>query len=134
MTEPKFTPGPWRSNNVIHEDLSGECYTEFGVECVETRRGICGICGADSEEEMLANASLLATAPDFYEDEEKKLAYLKILKGNILSIGNKLKMSNTLTRDMEMTFKVAVQSIDIIIRETEELLAKARGEVANNAK
>jgi len=69
MTEqrPKFTPGPWRSYTQIVEDLSGYCcYTTFGVECVKTRRGICGMYGADSEEEMKANADLIAAAPEMY--------------------------------------------------------------------
>ena len=65
--KPKFTPWPWKSYRTVYEDLSGDCYTDFGVECVETRRSICTMCGADSEEEMQANADLMAVAPEMYE-------------------------------------------------------------------
>jgi hypothetical protein len=67
-----------------------------------------------------------AGAPDFYEDEEKKLVFLRTLKISILLAIRKLP---GLYFEVSEMLNASVQSIDIIIRETEELLAKARGEV-----
>lgn len=113
MHKPRFTPGSY--------------HVENGTQIYSEEHGMVASAWIRHDGAEDANAQLLATAPDLYEDEEKKLAYLKILKGNILSIGNELS-SGKGTLDIEMTLKYANASIDIIIRETEELLAQARGE------
>jgi hypothetical protein len=56
----KFTPGPW------------EIIFEFNVQKTGAKRGICS-CGGyqnnreDSYDENIANAHLIAAAPDMYE-------------------------------------------------------------------
>lgn len=68
--EMKFTPAPWK---VVHE---------FNIEQAETRRGICS-CGGYSNnrkveetvKENIANAHLVAAAPEMYE----ALSRIKIL-------------------------------------------------------
>ena len=66
MSAPKFTKGPWYAYSHDIKDCLDEYYTEWGVSSSETKRGICAMLGADSEDEINANAALIAAAPDMY--------------------------------------------------------------------
>jgi hypothetical protein len=117
MNKPKFSPAPWHES----DDISDPCYIVGS-----NGRAICSIKYHEPYDEAEANAQLIACAPSFYEDEEKKLVFLRTLKNSILPAIRKLP---GLYFEVSEMLNVSVQSIDIIIRETEELLAKARGEV-----
>ena len=73
MNEPKFTKGPWYAYSHDHKDCLDEYYTEWGVSSSETKRGICSMLGADSEDEINANAALIAMAPELYDMLQKIL-------------------------------------------------------------
>jgi hypothetical protein len=70
MTEPKFTPGPWK----VFDTPSGKIVgigTEDGTGV--TDRGF-GVWGMDSEE-AAATAALIAAAPDLFEALSEILSY-----------------------------------------------------------
>lgn len=73
MDEPKFTKGPWYSYSHDFKDCLDEYYTEWGVSSSDTKRGICTMLGADSEDEINANAALIAAAPELYDMLQKIL-------------------------------------------------------------
>lgn len=67
MNEPKFTKGPWYAYSHDFKDCLDEYYTEWGVSSSKTKRSICTMLGVDSEDEINANASLIAAAPEMYD-------------------------------------------------------------------
>jgi hypothetical protein len=108
---PKSTPGPWEvfGNKVCDEN-------GFPVAKVGWL--------TQSDDEALANATLMAKAPAFYADEKDKIVHLKTLKAQVLSLKEKVPMP-LCTPDFIARY------IDEIIEDTEKLLAGARGEMQN---
>ena len=119
MSKPKFTKEKWE---IVDSPIGvREISAEKIPICIMAMTDYYGV----SEEEKMANASLIIAAPDLYKDEENKIVQLKTLKSQILSlIGTGLVMppAPMLTSDDVLGF------IDSIIKETTKLLKKARGE------
>lgn len=72
MSKPKFTPGPWRVN---YSDIQAKDYdsSEFNLTVARINA-----FSASREEQLeeIANAALIAAAPEMYEALENILAYL----------------------------------------------------------
>ena len=91
MSEPKFTKGPWYSYSHDFKDCLDEYYTEWGVSSSYTKRGICTMLGADSEDEINANAALIAAAPEMYVMLEQLVEAVKTLNAiSLIKIKDKL--------------------------------------------
>ena len=60
----EITPWPWYAFSHDYSDCLDEWNTEFGVSSAVNKRGLSLMCGADSEEEMMANATVMAAAPE----------------------------------------------------------------------
>lgn len=60
----EITPWPWYAYAHDYRDCLDEWYTEFGVSSAVNKRGVCAMLGADSDEEMMANATVMAAAPE----------------------------------------------------------------------
>jgi hypothetical protein len=65
MSETRFTPGPWDAG--VSEILGKRRFTVAPEYNHGIAVSICGDCGAEDEEESIANANLIAAAPDMYE-------------------------------------------------------------------
>ena len=65
MSDTMFTPGPWVAGvSAVIGAARFSVVPEFNNGRVVS---ICGDCGAEDEEESIANANLIAAAPDMYE-------------------------------------------------------------------
>ena len=105
MSETKFTPGPW---HVLREGL-----TDLSVEPGIMYNSLLDI-PREEREEQLANAALIAAAPEMYADIER------IRKWFIGAVG----YMKCLGPDEEMFARKMTQEINWL----GDTLAKARGE------
>lgn len=110
MTEPKFTPGPWfaRVKPGVHYVISDDSYI------------IATTYWRENNEERF-NAALIAAAPEMYNAEKDKIVHLQTLKNQICCLLAPKK-------DTVVTLDFVLKYINEIIGDTENLLAKARGE------
>ena len=131
--DPKFTPGPWKFVRVQPEidtfairTMNDDTLAAVGVSPVGWREG-----------KDIANAALLAVAPEMYENESRNLEMLVFMRERYEDI------LRVITQDPDARAVVELANIgtahlaklvDIInhlserIKQTEKLLAKARGE------
>ena len=63
MSKPKFTPGPWKAEYRILDDMT------FAIVVDESRKTICEVFSHEPnwEDEQEANATLIKNAPELYE-------------------------------------------------------------------
>lgn len=99
MSETKFTPGPWKVDPKYSRDIQAPDGLDVATCCLSILNR-----KVTTEEESIANAYLIAAAPDMY-------AALK----------NVLKLASTETTRGELVY--------IDFTETREALKKARGEL-----
>lgn len=113
--ETQFTPGPWKYG-----------IDELGAACVYVPQndGVDAILYMEPKGgwEDYANSWLIAQCPSLYKDEEDKLVHLKTLRNHVLSLTGRIPPIPMVTPEFTMKY------IDQIIADTEQLLAKARGE------
>ncbi len=107
-TEPKFTPGPWKVRN--GDLIRVGSYTQ-GQNLIVCGVHKMGIHGGQSLGDPLANAHLIATAPELYESFS---AAMDFIKSNVADPDITNEMADAYNRLMSMN--------------PERILAKARGE------
>ncbi len=142
-TQPKFTPGPWEAGSnpamaTVLDDQEGKAIYQKG-------KGGCHHIGwaniHDDEgkldmETALANAALIAAAPELYANEKTNLEVLK----NLTVVYEE--MENLVATDADVQNVLGPQvTVDVVhgivirlrqrIEATEKILAKARGEDEN---
>ena len=101
MSEPKWTPGPWFDGGMDHHGQS-IVRQEFIEICTCWHHSVGAI-----EQEMKANARLIAAAPELYD-------YLDIMCSALMEMTD---LGGGLSSDVES-----------MLRHSRELLAKTRGE------
>lgn len=118
MTEPKFTPGPWTFDDTTESfgrpavvAKGAERYSTYGPVCLTMKR----------HPNYKSNAALIAAAPEMYNAEKDKITHLQTLK-------NQIRCLLAPKKDTVVTLDFVLKYIDAIIGDTENLLAKARGE------
>lgn len=116
--ELKIASWPW----YLSDDMGGVRY----VVSHDGKHRICTVNYETSNEMSEAHAALLTTAPELYKMEEAKLFLLKM---QLDFIEKFLKDSDVKGRALGFAMVVSL-SHRIIIKQTEELLARARGEKA----
>lgn len=130
MSEPKFTQKPWRrtittvpcvaegydvSPDIVNLTIDDRNIPLFAVGMNST------VEGRELFAQMVANADLMAAAPEMYKAEEEKIVHLQTLK-------NQIRCLLAPKKDTVVTLDFVLKYIDAIIGDTENLLAKARGE------
>lgn len=63
MNEARFTRGPWRADN---PDVFGDANILLGDQSEDRRAIACAVSNLRDEREVVANACLIAAAPDLY--------------------------------------------------------------------
>lgn len=119
MNEPKFTKGPWKVSDVCGLAMfdNPKDYYQY----IQTNDDVIGLVwGRVGDRE--ANAQLISCSPDFYQNATDEIVHLQTLKNQICCLLRPKK-------DTVVTLDFVLKYIDEIIGDTENLLAKARGEV-----
>ena len=104
MKDAKFTPGPWNRSQYGYQVLTRD-----------SENSICELKGAKNMAEQIANASIIAAAPDMYEALEKANSF----------ISNGIKLGYIKMPDLECE-DTAWETPEIICK----ALTKARGEIS----
>ena len=124
MNEPKFTPGPYKVICPVINGVQEENYLMIQAGC-----GYCtdttpdsgfGLTGCINQ----ANANLLASAPDLYEQLEKTISAAKAALQLAFEISEK-----PIVTDAEADYRIdEAKMIEMQVDKAEAVLAKARGE------
>jgi hypothetical protein len=69
MSEPKFTPGPWKVR--LYNHYIGRNYTTRRTHKVENKSGLQVVCTVTSGVYAQGNLDLIAAAPDMYAELER---------------------------------------------------------------
>ena len=110
--KPQFTPGPWESDNAADMPEVWDANDYVVAECSYIARHRNSEPGIDRpEDELLANARLIAAAPDGYSAADNSAARLETL----------LTYTTTLTPDDQAVVQECIADL-------RSFLAKARGE------
>ena len=122
MSNSKFTQGPWSIWTSHHEIAdTGDYYDESGVKDKNGRQ-LCVMCGDLDDDTMQANASLMKTSPEMYENEESNMALLKVLREFIKAMMQEPQFIPLL--DSLTTF---IDKIDERMVASKQIIKKARG-------
>jgi len=81
MSEPKFTPGPWRAGKSIYQSQA---------RVVAEKGGRVADVFAYEEDQAHANAALIAAAPEMYELLQKMYYFDELLTCRIPDVGEVL--------------------------------------------
>lgn len=147
MTEPKFTPGPWRRTITTVPNVTEGYDTSPDIVnlTIGDRNIQLAAFGMNSTAEMreffwkmVANADLMAASPELYDNDEKNLKLLK----TILKCYEDVEKLMLIDKDVQAAIQnenikgimmpevvhLITEDLKTRIAETERVLAKARGE------
>ena len=130
MNAPKFTPGPWEAGRnpamaTVLDGHEGKAIYPSGGDHHIGWANIYDDEGKLDMETALANAALIAQCPSLYENEERNLESLRTLLHFVEMITKSCDMNPV----MRITALSGIVDTKERIAETEQLLAKCRGEV-----
>ncbi len=86
MSDTKYTPGPWRAatDHPYTTDAGTDCVSVFALSDAEKRPAR---VHGDTEEQAIANARLIAVAPELLESLTRAMVWLNKAEADGLHLG-----------------------------------------------